>query len=219
MDSFRYVNLFTKGGIYSDMDGECLTSFGPLLDSTPEDHIIGSLKSESSPNRLPNALMMSKMKGGNFWLYVLAIAVERFEDNRGYFSTEYLTGPILLTDAILSYQSTSFEQVLQKIDDYFPDRLDFNRERKESIRLLDYRYVYPIDWHQFSHEERQLILDQRIASGLIPKEKVFPETLYVNYWTYSWTKPVLPWWQKALLRMRYFFFKFKRRGHLFRSKQ
>ena len=55
----------------------------PVLDSSPDDHIIGSLKSESSPNRLPNALMISQMKGGNFWLYVLALAVERFEDNRG----------------------------------------------------------------------------------------------------------------------------------------
>ena len=210
VDLFRYVNLFQRGGVYSDLDGECIQSFESTILETREDHLIGALKNETSPNRYPNALMISKNPLGNFWIYVLAHSIKRFENDRGYYSTEYLTGPMLLTEAIVMYQKSTLKEILYFINRYFPDQLVYNTERKETINLLSYKQVYPIDWHSHSAEIRKKIGSNRISTGKIPFELIYPETVYINYWTYSWTKPFTPLSQKIFLRFRYYYFRLRR---------
>ena len=214
VDLFRYCNLFLRGGLYSDLDGECVRPCDDLLDCEAV-HIIGSLHNEQSSNRYPNATMMSKLVRGNFWLFVLAMACERFEDNRGYYSTEYLTGPILLTEAIERYRKDEPIAISAFIARYLPDASRHgischNPIEKELIQIVEPDVFYPIDWHRFSKEERQEIIEMRLSRGEIPQQFIEPCTKTLNYWTHSWNVPQYSLSDRVLIRLRYYRFKIAR---------
>ena len=209
VDIFRYCNLFKSGGIYSDLDGEALQPFDQLLEQRFK-HAFGTLKNEKSPNSIPNAFMFTRIKKSNLWLFVLAMAVEHFEDNRGYYSTEYLTGPVLTTKAVQAYSRLSIEEINAYILKYFPDRVHYCNDSKEEILLLPYEVIYPIDWQQFTEEERQKITANRLKANLVPTDYLHPDSMTLNYWTYSWTVPHYSFFSRIRLRIRYYSFKIQR---------
>lgn len=209
VDIFRYCNLFKSGGIYSDLDGEALQPFDPLMEQSFE-HAFGVLKNENSPNGIPNAFMFTRIKKSNFWLFVLAMAVEHFENNCGYHSTEYLTGPVLTTKAVHAYESMSIEEINTYILTYFPDRVDYCNNSKEEVLLLPHDIIYPIDWQQLNGEERKEITRKRIEENNLPMEYLGSQALTMNYWTYSWTVPKYSLWNRIQLRIRYYSFKIQR---------
>ena len=212
VDLFRYCNLFLKGGVYSDLDGECLHPLDEIYEYS-EDHFFGSLKNEQSPNRFPNALMISKRPYGHFWLFVLAMACERFEKNRGYYSTEYLTGPILLTSAILEYKRMSPQQIFDFSKRYLPDYPELavrGSHEKDTVRVFPNHIFYPIDWLSFNESERQKIVADRLEEGEIPKHLLSSDSLTMNYWTHSWDVPSYSLSERFWLRIRYHVFMLKR---------
>ena len=210
VDLFRYCNLFIKGGIYSDLDGECIRSLEPFLNERSH-HIIGSLKNKASANRYPNALMISLKPRCNFWLFVLAHACQRYENNKGFYSTEYLTGPVLLTDAIVDYDQKAIAEINEFIRHYFPDFIDLKPDygviKKEPLKIVDYDVFYPIDWHRFSKDERLEIIRQRIHSNELPSDLLSPQSFTLNYWTHSWTIPGYSVPNRIWLRLRYYAYK------------
>ena len=208
-DIFRYCNLFNSGGIYSDLDGEALQPFDQLLEQ-PFAHAFGTLKDANSASSIPNAFMFTRIKKSNFWLFVLAMAVQHFEDNRGFHSTEYLTGPVLTTKAVQAYRSMSITDINKYILKYFPDRVDYRSKSKEDILLLPYNVIYPIDWQQFNEEERQEITRKRLSEDLMPTNHLHPNSMTLNYWTYSWTVPRYSIFDRIKLRLRYYSFKIRR---------
>lgn len=214
VDLFRYCNLFIKGGIYSDLDGECIKPFDQLLSTEPAHHTIGSLKSTSSPNRFPNALMVSRKPLSTFWLFVLAHAGKRFEENKGFYSTEYLTGPILLTDAILDYEKKSFPEIDDFIKQYSPDYTELRalckKWEKEHIQIVPHCVFYPIDWHGFSKEQRYEIIEDRIKKNQIPSNLIEEDSFTLNYWTHSWEIPQYSTTSRVWLRFRFYGFKILR---------
>jgi len=209
VDIFRYCNLFKSGGIYSDLDGEALQPFDQLLEQSFA-HAFGTLKNEGGASSIPNAFMFTRIKKSNFWLFVLALAVEHFENNRGFHSTEYLTGPVLTTKAVQAYRRMNIHEINRYILKYFPDRVNYRSKSKEEILLLSYDTIYPIDWQQFSEEERQEITRKRLSENLIPTNHLHPNSMTLNYWTYSWTVPRYSIFDKIKLRVRYHSFNIRR---------
>lgn len=104
-DAARYLLLHHFGGVYADIDCECVASFEPIL---PEDRVV--LCKEPSQHfdfnmqfrRLPYILFngtMASPPGHPFWLHLLS----RLELSRDAQEVIDATGPCILTSSQLTY--------------------------------------------------------------------------------------------------------------------
>ena len=160
-DAIRYMFLYTYGGIYADLDFECLKPFDELLDVYKSyDIILGSMESDLSSwhlsNNIPNAIMISKA-GCTFWLKVLK-EMERRSKTPG--RPEVQTGPIVLKDVY---------------------RWAFGY----SIKILPPFALYPISW-VLDEEERKVALASELTSLTQSMKAKYPDSYAVTYWAHSW---------------------------------
>ena len=114
-DAVRYLFLFSFGGLYADMDSECLR---PLrLEQRKEAVILGRMGSDTGfEHSVPNALMASR-PGQAFWLLVVQRMFEALDNHEDAESQskagpEELTGPILLKRSYDEYCSLSQQDLL-----------------------------------------------------------------------------------------------------------
>jgi mannosyltransferase OCH1-like enzyme len=160
-DAIRYMFLYKYGGIYADLDFECLKPFDELLEKYKSyDIILGSMESDLSSwhlsNNIPNAIMISK-PGSTFWLRVLK-EMERRSKTPG--RPEVQTGPIVLKDVY---------------------RWAFGY----SIKVLEPAALYPISW-VLNEEERQVALAADTTSLTQSMKAKYPDSYAVTYWAHSW---------------------------------
>lgn len=97
IDIARYFILHRMGGIYADMDYECLENFYDRLNSRKASVVESPYHGHE---RVQNSLMASP-KGNSFWLRVILEAKKRFLN--GEKDTMRLTGPNLLGDVVAKY--------------------------------------------------------------------------------------------------------------------
>ena len=161
-DAIRYMFLYVYGGIYADMDFECLKPFDTLLDAYKGyDIILGEMESSSSQwhsmNNIPNAIMISK-PGSTFWIKVLERMVEKaLIPGR----PETQTGPIVLKEVYSSFVWTG------------------------SIKLLPPEILYPISWA--TNEQERLAALKADEDSLTQMMKFrYPSAYAVTYWAHSW---------------------------------
>src|SRR5690606_7924245 len=96
-DAVRYFFLYQFGGVYADMDTECLRSLDDILKNG--DVILGSMGSDLTfPHSIPNAVMASKPRQ-EFWLLVISIMSEL-----NFTQPEPVTGPVMLKRAYKAYR-------------------------------------------------------------------------------------------------------------------
>ena len=118
------------GGIYADLDFECLKSFDPLLEQYSEyDVILGEMWTDDSKDAhastsvigsILNAFMISKA-GSDFWPHHMDVMASR---NVNGHTEEYSTGAIAFRDAYLTYAN------------------------REKILILPKEYFFPLSWVQ-----------------------------------------------------------------------
>ena len=188
VDAVRYLFLFHYGGLYADMDCQCLLP----LESTFRDADVwlGRMGQDLGfRHSIPNAIMASTPRQ-EFWLWVVHCLIQRAAVGakemllRG---PENITGPILLKDAVDRYLSGDRRIVAESIRS-LAGRLRAPWHGEVSrIRVLDHDAWYPIDWtnpiHQRFRREilrGQLVLGRRVARWLFPRSSI------VTYWTRSW---------------------------------
>lgn len=167
-DAIRYMFLYTYGGIYADLDFECLKPFDSLLEEYKGyDIILGKMESSSasasadvqwhSSNNIPNAIMISK-PGCQFWIRVLErMVVKAKAPGR----PEVQTGPIVLKEVYSSW---------------------FGFER---IKLLPSAMLYPISWVT-DEEERVAALKADEHTLTQTMKAKYPSAYAVTYWAHSW---------------------------------
>ena len=104
-DAGRYMLLHHFGGIYADVDAECVhpldalaTDDRVILCEEPTVHWEPTIPPRGLPFLLFNGVMASPA-GHPFWLHLL----DRMKDNRHAASVLDTTGPCLLTGSVLSY--------------------------------------------------------------------------------------------------------------------
>jgi hypothetical protein len=104
-DAGRYMLLHHFGGIYADLDAECIRSLAPLasedrviLCEEPKTHWPWATICRGLPMMLFNGVMASPA-GHPFWLHLLTRMAE-VRDAAGVLDS---TGPCLLTGAVLSF--------------------------------------------------------------------------------------------------------------------
>jgi inositol phosphorylceramide mannosyltransferase catalytic subunit len=162
-DAIRYMYLYTYGGIYADLDFECLKPFDSLLEEYKSyDIILGQMESDlsqwHSSNNIPNAIMISK-PGCNFWLRVLERMVVK-ATSQGKGRPEVETGPVVLKEV---YSTAWFDR----------------------IKLLPPSVLYPISWVT-DEEERLAALKADEDTLTQTMKSKYPSSYAVTYWAHSW---------------------------------
>lgn len=102
-DATRYLLLDHFGGVYADLDTECLRPIEPLLSDAdlllplePEEHVSSAVAREFGLSRIVGNAWMASVPGHGFWKRVIEALVER----RGEKGPLAATGPFLLTDLV-----------------------------------------------------------------------------------------------------------------------
>lgn len=92
LDSIRYMWMYVYGGVYADLDMECLQSLEGLLDCHRECDTILFCDLDAEGNCVSaNPALIASKPGSKFWLEVLNYAAQ----NRANYVTE-CTGPVAL---------------------------------------------------------------------------------------------------------------------------
>jgi len=170
-DAIRYMFLYTYGGIYADLDFECLKPFDSLLEEYKAyDIILGrmdsfgtssasaSAKQWHSSNNIPNAIMISK-PGCSFWIRVLErMIVKAASGGKG--TPEVETGPVVLKEV---YSSSWFDK----------------------IKVLPPSVLYPISWVT-NQEGRLSALSSDEHTLTQSMKSKYPSAYAVTYWAHSW---------------------------------
>lgn len=184
IDAVRYFFLYMYGGIYADMDFECLRSFDQLfLDHQKYDLVLGRMdaKSVNSAHSLPNAIMIAKPKQ-EFWLCVFYTLLKNSREN----TVEKCTGPVMLLQAYNLYEKTKHS----KNRPWYRDIIGKLNEKPvpvpSSIQICPPAVFYPLSW-SINQDERVKSLENKDYSALTQKSKeLYPEAYAVTYWTHSW---------------------------------
>ncbi|MFM5885573.1 MAG: glycosyltransferase family 32 protein [Novosphingobium sp.] len=191
-DAVRYFFLFAYGGLYADMDSECLR---PLrLGQRSEEVLLGRMGSDTAfEHSVPNALMASR-PGQAFWLLVIRnlcdmAKLHHTNETMTASGPEQMTGPILLKRSFDEYQHLSQNALEERIA---PILGKLGSCQKQSVRfgritLLDRRSWYPLDWTNPFHKKLRSHLDRK--TRLLPADTarwIFPRAELVTYWSHSW---------------------------------
>jgi len=190
-DIIRLMFLYTFGGVYADMDTECVRSLDKLRGAG--DVVLGRMgRDPAFDHAIPNAIMASKPNQG-FWLLALSLAFDRLEspeirktDFTSVEGPEYLTGPILLKDAAEFYlergPAAAFERAAGRFGEARAKLAHYGQ-----ITLMEPDSLYPINWNNPLH--RILIKRMSAAKQVIKPRQVqrlFMRSFMVTYWSHSW---------------------------------
>lgn len=186
-DAVRYFFLFLYGGIYADMDTQCLKPLDSMLDIGGV--VLGRMGTNPHfEHSIPNAIMMSKPRQ-EFWLLVMSLLVDPViqHNNR----PEYTTGPVVLKIAHDLYMSEYMEDTVQNRLANIRSRLAENQDAertKSEVGLLPGFVFYPIDWNDRIHDAflRKPLNDEKKVLSAEDVEKLFPQSMMVTYWSHSW---------------------------------
>ena len=191
-DAVRYFFLFAFGGLYADMDSECLAplKLGERRDAVLLGRMGADLGFEHS---VPNALMASQ-PGQAFWLLVIQRMLEKAAEIptaelQAVAGPEELTGPILVKRSFDEYRQLGEAALLARIDPVLKQLDERQRRmvRSDPITLLDRNAWYPLDWTNMFHKKLRDYLNRK--SLLLPPEQarwIYPEAELVTYWSHSW---------------------------------
>ena len=198
VDFIRAVYLFTEGGIYADLDFQCLKPLSELPANSSQ-VILGRMGTDPAfLHSIPNAFMASAA-GQGFWLgYICAIENVR-ELTRGHAHIdkrpEYVAGPVVLRRVARAYQrnrdafrAETLAFVRKHAFDIDPDTIAFGE-----LALLPGHVLYPINWKDKLHRQF-LTRMNRDESWLSVEEarRYFPTSNAVTYWANSWQAPQGP---------------------------
>jgi hypothetical protein len=189
-DAVRYFFLYHHGGIYADMDTECLRPFDALLDVA--DVVLGTMGTNPGfRHSLPNAVMLSAPRQ-EFWLLVMSLLMEPAE--REGQRPESLTGPVLLKRAWRLYTGgKAGAEVAARIAETrarLPAELAPVAARTRIAALPGY-VLFPLDWNDRIHD--RMFRRPMMREGKVPDRKtimeLFPHSTTVSYWAHSWGSP------------------------------
>lgn len=130
VDAVRYFLLHHYGGVYIDLDFECLQAMDPLLTGRtllfgqePELHVRYHAAAGSQLNRIVCNAWMACVPGHAFWRHLFRV----LQRNAGCPDTLDATGPMMLTRAVAQYPHQGEVGVLPADILYPMDKAEKNR--------------------------------------------------------------------------------------------
>ena len=185
VDAVRYFFLYSFGGIYIDLDTECLRPLDQHLNEA--DVILGRMGVDPDfSHSLPNAIMMSAPEQ-EFWLFVIQLLLDRASQEG---RPEFKTGPEIIKKAFDIYtdprSNAEFRAGMTHLLRLM--KIDATGLRPTELMVAHPRLFYPVDWtdaiHQF-YIRRPIVRDGRRFTEE-EKQALFPGSSLVTYWTHSW---------------------------------
>ncbi|MES3002042.1 MAG: glycosyltransferase [Pseudomonadota bacterium] len=191
-DAVRYFFLYHFGGIYADMDTECLRPLDGMLDVA--DVVLGRMGTDPHfVHSLPNALMMSRPRQ-EFWLLVISLLVDPPASHKARKDRpEFATGPVILKRAHDLYAARATQDTAARRMASIRTRLPLHLAPSPGptrVAAVPGYIFFPVDWNDRIHlmsfcrplQRQQKFLDRKTTRSL------FPRSLTVSYWTHSWEK-------------------------------
>lgn len=179
VDAVRYMWLYQHGGIYADLDMQCLQSLEPLLQQEEERHsavvILGeeNEKHKDGTSRVGNAIMISS-RGHPFWLAVLQEIQRR---------TKNVSHP---QDVTVAWNTTGPHMLHEVYQQWLRDRTI------PPVIVLSSEFFYPKQW------------EAQPQWGLV-RASEFPHSFTIHHWAGTWWNPKgtvnqkATTWQKTFL--------------------
>ncbi|TPX59120.1 hypothetical protein SpCBS45565_g07823 [Spizellomyces sp. 'palustris'] len=177
-DMVRYFYLHRFGGVYADLDMECLESMNKLIMTYAPDHVangsavvlLGHMSEDYEfEHNIPNA-WMAGTPGHSFWMHMANTILEAANQNATD-NAEQTTGPVALKNTLMNYVTT------------------VAAEDCDAVRVLPPGIIYPHDWHDYEGEDvgpicwaKSESFDEVKCKETIVTKKAFTMT----YWTHSW---------------------------------
>ncbi len=187
-DFVRSLYMFFDGGLYADLDFQCLRSFEPIFSSNRI--FLGSMGTDSSmPQNIPNAMMASPIHEG-FWLgYLRNIELawnEMGRDPNIDCNPEHVTGPIVLKRTVVDYSNLDIFK--SNVKNFIDEKgLDVKQISFAELEVLPGHLWYPLNWHDQIHQMfRQHVLENQTAFSLEQARALFPNSMAVTYWSHTW---------------------------------
>lgn len=191
-DAIRPFFLLANGGLYADMDTECLGPLAPSL--MGGDVLLGRMGADPGfDHSIPNAIMASRPHQ-LFWALVIAMMMERASDGAAPAAMraagpETFTGPILLKHAADVYLGEPEASIRRRaapvVEQLGPDLR--SRLQAGTLRLLHPERWYPVDWtNPFHRMLRKRLTARRLALAPGDARALFPNSTLVTYWSHSW---------------------------------
>jgi mannosyltransferase OCH1-like enzyme len=190
-DFVRPIYLYRWGGIYADMDFQCLKPLSGYADRSGI--YLGSMGTDLDfSHSIPNAMMASS-PGEPFWLLYLALMVERA---RGYDAVpdprlkqpEYVTGPVVLREACALFMRDRERAKSLCAQFCGTCRLDRSAEKDaaNAIVIQPGHIWYPLNWKDSIHLmfRRDLMKSGRLPS-IGEARELFPLSEAVTYWAHT----------------------------------
>jgi inositol phosphorylceramide mannosyltransferase catalytic subunit len=187
VDAIRYFWLYHFGGVYIDMDSECLRPLERLCKNNAG-VVLGQMGQDRTfVHAIPNAVMMSPSRDG-FWLYVFHLMMSLQSKRR---HPEDITGSIMLKMAVDAIESEAdrpnVAAAIDTISALLPEQL---RPKAASlpVKILPPECFFPVNWADPIHQNyfrRQIIKEERLLSRKRAAE-LFPKSYIVTYWAHSW---------------------------------
>ena len=188
-DAVRPFFLFRYGGLYVDMDTECLLPLSTITFSG--DVILGRMGTNVKfAGSIPNAIMGSKAFQ-LFWPLFITFMMEEAQAAKGtYPGPGPITGSVVLREAAQFYQSMSEPKIrsrAQPVIDRLPDEFRV-RLQAGKLELLSPHVWYPIDWTNGVHQDllRRFLRRRHVILRQVDSRLLFPESTLVTYWTHTW---------------------------------
>lgn len=191
-DAIRLFFLYSFGGIYADLDVECIRPLDDLL--RVGDVLIGRMGNDATfEHSISNAVMASKPKQ-IFWLLAIAMAIERFMagDQTGRLNEtcpEQLTGPILLKAAVDYYVSHSPDEIARRaapVLDYF-DASEYHFGR---LVVLPSHIWHPLNWNNPAHQVFRRKMSRRGVLNEATVRRRFGSSYLIHYCAHSWDEMI-----------------------------
>jgi len=181
-DLIRYLFLFHEGGLYADLDFECLRSFEPLVAGAGGDVVLGSLSRPAHAEGIPNALLIARRPRQLFWLLVLD-EVRRAADAR---DTVERTGPVAVGRALRAYRAGPPRAADLEVTALLG--IEPATVADGGVDVQPPERLYPICWIG-QQWKRRLFLRLRPHVSHERIKALFPRSYAVTYWVHGWDGP------------------------------
>lgn len=197
-DAVRYFFLYYHGGVYADMDFECLKPIDPLLAANRDASVIlGRMEIKDRRHSIPNAIMISKPRDP-FWIYVF----QQLIHNKNNPAVEVATGPIMLYEAVQAFNNKNKQPTVSKqplfllpvnrnisgIYNNILSNIGSNMAPHNATNLVILRPadLYPLSWEAHQDQRRHALDDKDYNAVTRKSLKLFPTAYTVTYWAHSW---------------------------------
>ncbi|KAJ3332735.1 hypothetical protein HDU76_013282 [Blyttiomyces sp. JEL0837] len=180
-DVARYLYMYEYGGLYADLDMECIKPISLLLSRFPTATVfVGRMNSKAHfDDNVPNAFMISR-KGHPVWLWILRFVERKAKKtqnvDRHRNRVESISGPVPFKFGI---------EAFMRHGEAGPD-LD------KGVMILDSEYIYPVDWSSTfnAHPYCQSLMSEFDAEkckiALNVNDDPSSNSFAITYWSQSW---------------------------------